>query len=283
MTIPLHIAEKLILLLGGQKLPASGMKHQATEKLITDGILLKQIKGRSKTMLYVQDSNMLKAYLKNQFGINDLIIYISTLKNTEATRSDAIEASSDSKLKNTRTFKGFPINYYQPLDAVLNGVSITVTPPNGTFIFIHDYDAFVPSPDITIVGIENPENFRYIEKQKALFKDIKPLFVSRYPQSRDLIKWLINISNPYLHFGDFDFAGINIYLNEYKKHLGGRASFLIPDNIEKHLRSFGNKALYDNQFLMQPDLANITEPRILSLISLLHKHKKGLEQEFFLI
>ena len=48
----------------------------------------------------------------------------------------------------------------------------------------------------------------------------KILFVCRYPQSNDLIKWLQSIPNRYLHFGDLDFAGINIYLNEFKKYLG---------------------------------------------------------------
>ncbi|MCA6071324.1 MAG: hypothetical protein LE168_02900 [Endomicrobium sp.] len=66
---------------------------------------------------------------------------------------------------------------------------------------------------------------------------MRPLFVSRYPQnqSKDLIKWLQSIPNNYLHFGDFDFAGIGIYLNEYKKYLTDKAMFLIPENIEKFI------------------------------------------------
>ena len=48
------------------------------------------------------------------------------------------------------------------------------------------------------------------------------LFVSRYPQSTDLRSWLQNIPNRYIHFGDFDLAGIHIlrsglFLGEIKK------------------------------------------------------------------
>ena len=37
-----------------------------------------------------------------------------------------------------------------------------------------------------------------------------------------------SIPNNYLHFGDFDLAGIGIYVNEYKCHLSNKSSFYIP-------------------------------------------------------
>lgn len=39
---------------------------------------------------------------------------------------------------------------------------------------------------MTVVGVENGENFCRIRSQKYLFGDNKVLFVSRYPQSADL-------------------------------------------------------------------------------------------------
>lgn len=88
--------------------------------------------------------------------------------------------------------------------------------------------------------IEDPSNFRHLQKQRKLFGDIHPLFVSRCPQSKDLIKWLQTIPNRYLHFGDFDFAGLNIYINEFKKHLHDIASFYLPRQTLKkyfHVKS----------------------------------------------
>ena len=63
------------------------------------------------------------------------------------------------------------------------------------------------------------------------------LFVSRYPQSTDLRRWLCTISNHYLHFGDFDLAGIHIFLFDFQQYLGKeRSSFLIPCDIESRLK-----------------------------------------------
>src|SRR5690606_14173094 len=217
------------------------------------------------------------------YGISNLQNYINTLQDIEITRADLIEVSSDSKQKSVRTFKGFLGNCFSPILATINKKSIVLNPTEGAFQFIYDFENFIIPDDITIVGIENPENFRYIEKQKTLFENIKPLFVSRYPQnqSKDLLKWLQAIPNNYLHFGDFDFAGIGIYLNEYKKHLGDKAQFFIPENIEFLLNNYGNRALYNKQKLNFEQQV-IEEKKLTNLIALLHQYKKGLEQEILI-
>ncbi len=123
----------------------------------------------------------------------------------------------------------------------------------------------------------------YIDKQKYLFSDIRPLFVSRYPQnqSKDLIKWLQSIPNPYVHFGDFDFAGIGIYLHEFKKHLVDRTTFFVPENIDKLITDFGNKKRYDEQKI-NFDVKSIKEEKLLQLIKTIHKNRKGLDQEILI-
>ena len=172
------------------------------------------------------------------------------------------------------------VNRFIPISATLNGKPHTINPAPGIFQFIYDFEDFIPKKGITIVGIENPENFRHIEKQQYLFQHIRPLFVSRYPQnqSKDLIKWLQSIPNKYLHFGDFDFAGIGIYLNEFKKYLGDKAEFFIPENIEDLIKNFGNKNCYDIQKI-NFNVKDIYEKKLLELIEMIHRNKKGLEQE----
>jgi hypothetical protein len=147
---------------------------------------------------------------------------------------------------------------------------------------VYDFESLIPPADTVIIGVENAENFRHIEKQQYLFKEVKALFVCRYPQgqSNDLMEWLRSVPNPYLHFGDLDFAGINIYLQEYKKHLGTRATFFIPENTETLLIKYGNRKLYDQQKL---NAVAITEDGLQKIIALLHKYKAGLEQEALLI
>ena len=283
MNVPIGIAEKLILLLNGEKISASKLKHSIIDTMLGNGILEQQIQGRSKKLIFLRSPERLSDYLSNHFGINSLEDYITVHKQEDALRSDFVEISSDSKLRNVRTFKGFLVNSYSPIQASLNDKPLLINPITGSFQFIFDFEKFTIPADITIVGIENPENFRYIEQQKYLFENIKPLFVCRYPQNqhKDLIKWVQSIQNPYLHFGDLDFAGIGIYLNEYKKYLGNRATFYIPGNTKELLVRYGNRELYVNQ-KDNIDKGVVNETKLYNLISLIHELKKGLEQEIFI-
>ena len=284
MNLTLPIAEKLMLLLNGEKIPSSKMRYPLINEMVDNGILKKQIQGRSKALIYLPQPKPMNDFLHNHYGITHLQNYINTLHNNELTRAVAVAVSSDSKLKRIRTFKGFLINCYHPVHAALNDKPHLIHPATGTFQFIYDFERFAIPEDITVVGVENAENFRYMEKQTYLFENINPLFVSRYPQnqSKDLLKWLKSIPNKYLHFGDYDFEGIGIYWNEYKKHLGDRAGFLIPANIEKLISEYGNKKLYDRQRI-HFDILTVKEEKIVRLIEIIHKYKKGLEQEIFVL
>jgi len=279
--IPLNIAEKLLLLQQGAIISASSAKHAVIDEFVDENIV--QRTGRVQKRLSVLNNDRLKVFLHNKFGINDLDKYIETLKKEEATRTDFVNIASNSKLKKVRTFKGFLVNSYSPIQAGINRNSILINPEIGTFTFVSDFESFEIPSNITIVGIENPENFRYIEKQKYLFENIMPLFVCRYPQNqtKDLINWLQSIQNPYLHFGDLDFAGISIYLNEFKKHLGNRATFFVPDDAKELLERYGNRGLYDNQ-KSHFSIEEIEEIKLNHLITIIHKYKKGLEQEIFI-
>lgn len=283
MNVPIGIAEKLILLLNGEKISASKLKHSIIDTMLGNGILEQQIQGRSKKLIFLRSTERLSDYLSNHFGINSLEDYITGHKQEDALRSDFVGISSDSKLRKVRTFKGFLVNSYFPIQATLNYEQLLINPIKGSFYFVYDFERFIIPAELTVVGIENPENFRYINKQMYLFGGIKPLFVSRYPQnqSKDLIKWLQTIPNPYLHFGDLDFSGIGIYLNEFKKHLGNRATFFIPSNAEELLERYGNRELYDNQkrnFSME----EIEEIKLNQLITMINEYKRGLEQEVFI-
>lgn len=281
MKVPVHIAEKLLKLSQGESVPSSLAKHSLVDDLVLEGII--ERKGRIQKTLLLPDKKALHTYLQNNCSINDLQHYIQVSKKGEVTRSELVSATSNSKHTGVRSFKGFLINCYSPIQATLKGKQITLNPIEGTFQFIYDFEKFTISPDITIVGIENPSNFRHIDKQKYLFNDIKPLFVSRYPQnqSKDLIKWLQSIPNNYLHFGDFDFAGIGIYLHEFKKHLEERTRFFVPENIDDLIKEFGNKRRYDEQKI-NFDKKKISESKLLKLIETIHIRRKGLDQEILI-
>ena len=281
MALPLNIAEKLLLMIHGEKIASGKLKHPIIAELIKDGILLRP--GKTRSIVQLIDQQQLKLYLLNHYSIDDLERYIETLKKEELIRADLVAVATDSKLKAIRSFKGFLINCYEPIPSTLNGETYIVNPTAGTFSFIYDFETFIPAADVTIIGIENPENFMFIRRQRYLFDNLKTLFVSRYPQnqSKDQVKWLKMIPNNYLHFGDFDFAGIGIYLNEFRKHLGSKASFYIPDNIDELIHKFGSRNRYDVQRI-NFNTGEIEEQKLLELIDLIHRHKKGLDQEIFI-
>ena len=90
-----------------------------------------------------------------------------------------------------------------------------------------------------------------------------------------------SIPNNYLHFGDFDIAGISIYLSEYKKHLSQKATFFIPENISQTLRENGNRERFNKQKL-NFKIESIEESEILKLINIINSERKGLDQEYYI-
>jgi len=166
MKFPVSIAEKLIAMQNGEKIPLSKVKHSIVEAMIGNGILKKQILGRSKALVYLTDRNKLVAYLNNHLGIESLENYVEGLKREDLSRGEAIDISSNSKVKSIRTFKGFLVNCFQPVECKLIGTLLTIQPQEGTFTFIYDFENFFPSVDITIVGIENPAKVRHIQKKR---------------------------------------------------------------------------------------------------------------------
>lgn len=282
MKLTLKIARILVRLKNGESIPASAAKNKLMDQLIAENIIFS--KGKHRRTLRLIDEKGLEFFLANQLQINDLNKYVAALEDENSTRADFTKITTDSKHSKERAFQGFLINCYHPITAELNGKKIKLNPAEGSFVFIYDYEHFKIPKNVTVVGVENAKNFRCIQQQQQyLFEKLNPLFISRYPQnqSKDFIKWMKNTPNDYLHFGDFDLAGIGIYLNEFKKHLGDKANFFIPDNIGDVLRGNGNRERYNRQKKTFKD-ENITEQGLKTILELIEVEKKGLDQEFYI-
>ncbi len=281
MKLTLKIAKILVQLINGESIAASSAISNVVEDLVRENILLR--KGKNRKSLKLISESGLYLYLTNQLQINDLGSYISALENENSTRADFVKITTDSKTSKERAFKGFLVNCFQPIISELNSQDVTINPAMGSFVYIYDYEHFTIPLDVTVVGVENAKNFGQIREQKYLFDHLKPLFISRYPQNqnKDFVKWMSSIPNKYLHFGDFDLAGIGIYLNEYKKHLGDKATYFIPENIKNILREYGNRERFDIQRL-NFKIEDIQESEIRDLIELIMSEKKGLDQEYFI-
>lgn len=161
---------------------------------------------------------------------------------------------------------------------MLNNCPLEIRPPEGSYTFIYDYENFSIPEDVLVMGIENSENFRRIRQQQWLFDRMYPgrsiLFVSRYPQneSHDLVKWLADIQNEYVHFGDLDLAGIRIFLTEFHRYLGRRSSFLIPPDYDTRI-SNGSRERYDAQLPYAKQLTT-DDPNLKQLIDCIHKYHR---------
>ncbi|GAB3661279.1 hypothetical protein GCM10028791_35690 [Echinicola sediminis] len=276
--VPFNIAKKIQLMVQGEAIPYGQLKNKVINQMIDEGILNVKLQGRSRKTIFAQKPQSITNFLSSHLGINDLNNYIRNLE-TGTSRAENIVASSDSKISIRRTFKGFIVNCFSPVKGKINGKSFVIEPQEGTYTYIHDFEKFSIPSDTLIVGVENPENFRFICKQSHLFNVESILFVSRYPQSKDLVTWLQSIPNKYLHFGDFDFEGVRIFRDEYLKYLSDKAHYFIPKNIEELIFKYGNKKLYDLQYKSNTPTALNLNKDVEELISLFHKYKKCLEQE----
>lgn len=248
------------------------------------------VEGRSKPIV--------KQYIKIVFGlprslnhvyISDGVVLVERHLCTYDSRALMATETGNSKLVMIRSCPGFPVNSYERVECFLGGEPFPVNPQEGSFLFVSDWKKFTIPEDVVVIGVENMENFSMIRRQRRFFEEYlhahglsdKVLFVSRYPQSTDLRRWLCTISNHYLHFGDFDLAGISIFLFEFRQYLGKvRSSYLIQDDIESRLKS-GSRKRYDEQCEHFKDIkSDILE--LQRLIELIHKERKAYDQEGYI-
>ena len=199
-------------------------------------------------------------------------------------RASMAAETGNSKLVKVRSCPGFPVNTFEAMTCLLNGREMVINPAEGSFLFITDWTAFSIPKDVIVVGIENMENFRKIRQQRTFFESEigkhRFLFVSRYPQSTDLRSWLQSIPNRYVHFGDFDLAGIHIFMSEFHQYLGERSSFFIPSDIEMRLQK-GSRERYDSQLSRFRNLKS-DDKGIQSVIDLINKHHRCYDQEGYI-
>lgn len=284
MKITVALIDKLIRLRNGESLPASQLKGDWIEDLVHDGVLISTSHGSRRTWFAPNAETLCKALASVDERFIDMELLRETLLSENALRSQQASSAGNSKLVMARSCPGFPVNSYEPISCTLNGQEFVVNPQEGYFLFVADWQSFFVPDDVVVVGVENMENFRMVRQQRELFEQCignnRLLFVSRYPQSIDLRSWLQIIPNRYIHFGDFDLAGINIFLTEYNAYLGDRSSFLIPSDIERRLAK-GTIERYNDQYQKYKNV-NSNIPEIQHLIDVINRYHRCYDQEGYI-
>lgn len=277
----LAMARQLLKMLDGASVPYTKFDGTIARGLVNEGIITVVSRGSVRSFRMI-DPEGCRIYISQNYTSGMKLEDWIEIKSREAevSRSEQVIKGGNSKLRYSRSFKGFLLNCYMPLGATLYDEPCVLSPLPGTFIFMQDYEYFRIPEDVVVVGIENGENFRYIRRQQYLFEGMKVLFVSRYPQSKDLCDWLKMIPNRYIHFGDIDLAGVSIFLTEFYVNLGERAEFFIPADIENRLKD-GSSQLYDNQYLRYKTMP-VSDERLIPLVDMIHKYRRGYEQEGYI-
>lgn len=276
------LVKKLLELANGATIPAAQFKGPLCEALLKDGCICSK-SNKSVIRYYVTDKAAFRSVLGDyNDGLKDLEGTLTILQKEIASRSEQVQIAGNSKIRKVRSCKGFLVNSYEPVNCSLNGSPFIIAPPDGSYVFIADYETFEIPQNAVVIGVENMENFRYIQKQKYLFQYLNSpvIFVARYPQSKDLITWLQRLPNKYVHFGDLDLAGVFIYQNEFYTKLQNRASFFIPSDVEMRIQN-GSAERYDNQ-LERYEKMEIIDSRTAPVVKLIKHYHKGYDQEGFI-
>ncbi len=277
------VSASIQALLAGEQVAGSKLNSGLLDELLAEGLLLVVSRG-SRISYRARDAGALERFLMDKDERYRILEV-----NASDSRALMATETGNSKLVMVRSCPGFPVNSYEPIKCSLDGKPFEVSPQEGCFLFVSDWEKFTIPEDVVVVGIENMENFRMIRRQRTFFDKYlhdhdlsdKVLFVSRYPQSTDLRKWLCTIPNHYLHFGDFDLAGINIFLFEFQQYLGKeRSSYLIPDDIESRLKA-GSRKRYDEQYCRFKDIKS-DECELQQLIDLIRHERKAYDQEGYI-
>lgn len=264
-------------LVSGESVAASPLRNDIATELLEEELLTVRTHGSRRSFAAI-DTVALRKFVESHYGS------LGIANKDELTRAEMAFDTGNSKLVMVRSCPGFPVNSYEPIACMLNGKEFVVNPQEGSFLFVADWQTFEIPSDIVVVGIENMENFRMIRQQRELFEKAigsdRLLFVSRYPQSTDLRSWLQMIPNSYIHFGDFDLAGINIFLTEFHAHLGDRSTFLIPSDIEERLTN-GSTERYNDQY---PKFKRLSTdiPEIQHLIDTINRCHKCYDHEGYI-
>jgi len=226
-----------------------------------------------------KEENIFLLLKNNNYYIDskeEIDIYIEEIFDTKPSRDKIQEWHNSSKAKISKSLKGLYISSLNKIDIKLNDEIVTIIPNNGLGYFLFYTQKIELFDDTIIVGVENYQVIWFAKKYKQFFENNNILFVVINPY---MLEWIGGLENEYIHFGDYDLAGINIYLNKIVPRLtkSKKYSMFIPDNIKYMIKEHGDLELYEKQKQYNNLISN--DVKINVLIQLIRDNKKSLEQE----
>ena len=251
---------------------------EIVEYLKLNGAVTRSQKGSRKYIDLVKEENIflfLKNHNYNIDSIEEIDSYIEDIFDKKPSRDTIQQYHDNSKEITSKSMSGLYVSSLEKLDIKLDNNTISILPNDGLGYFFFHTQKVEISKDILIVGVENYQVVWFAKRYAKFFDKPNILFVVITPY---MLEWISNLENEYIHFGDYDLAGVNIYLNKVLPRLSSKKySMFIPDNIEQLIEKHGNSELYKKQ--KQYNNLNCDDVKVNNLVDIIRKFKKGIEQE----
>ena len=248
-------------------------------ELKSNGSVVSSTKGSRKYIELVKEENiflLLKNHNYNIESILDIETYVEDMFDKNVSRDVIQKHTNNTKSKTSKSMHGLYVSSLEKLDVKLNSESVSILPNDGLGYFFFHTEKVELFENTIVVGVENYQVVWFAKKYAELFSKPNILFVVITPY---MLEWISSLENEYIHFGDYDLAGVNIYLNKVipKLSKSKKYSMFIPNNIEELIKKYGYSELYENQKQYKNLLSDDVE--VNRLIKVITKFKKGLEQE----
>ena len=229
-------------------------------------ILIKQLQDEFLIEIKTISAKKKKIVVKEQFY--EVYKDIEKIQISD-TRTDLIKANSHTKVKKISPQDGLYVNGNCTI------ANITLPLFENSALFLKDIPKL--SKDILIICLENFENLIYFKSQTKYFQYENILFVFRNSM---MLKFIKELENKIIYFGDFDLAGIFIYETQILPRCK-KVQFYIPKDIENLIIKYGSRDLYSKQYTKYKNFKS-TNKNIEKLINIINKNQKVLEQEYFI-
>ena len=262
---------------------SSSRQLQALEtELVRMGAISFSRKGKLMGSYMVTDrERFLEACGRIDPSLSDLDAALRLARGEVASRAEKVALFGNSKQDGTdRTVKGFTILADRTIEVQYQDRGYVIEPTAG--LHVVDRGSLSLPGDVTVVVVENAEclyDLRWIPNVGLKAEDGPFVVLCRFPVCEEAKLWLETIPNRILYFGDFDLAGIRIYETEFKRRLGNRISFIIPEDLEGRIRKCGNPDLYSEHINKGYAVLASSSGELSRLIKLLHRLQCSFEQE----
>jgi len=256
------------------------MARAIIKKLKNNGSLkIERLSAQRYKIDLVHEENIFRFFRNYGYkisSIEDIDTYIENVLDAHPSRDTLQKFTGSTKTKTSKSLKGLYLSSLTNLDIKINNQTVNIVPTNGLGYFCFHTQKIEVSKETIIVGVENYQVIWFAKKFKIFFDREPMLFVVRNETMRE---WISDLENEYIHFGDYDLAGINIYLNEIVPRLKKckKYSMFIPENIEALIQKYGNNKLFEDQKCYKNLI--VKDKKIATLKAIIMRHKRGLEQE----